>query len=115
MQGEVGVLEAGSSGRSRRQRIARAKLSISDFYILNILIHHTLRLFQTWKKRKEEKGGGRGKGVRALLTFSLWNLISIVSVVNILPKDSTCYYGHTSSELLNGHRWHYTLCTYPDD
>lgn len=60
-------------------------------------------------------GGGRGKGARALMTFSLWNLVSIVSVVNILPKDSTCHHGHTGSELLNGHRWHYTLCAHADD
>ena len=60
-------------------------------------------------------GGGRGKGARALMTFSLWNLVSIVSVVNILPKDSTCLHGHTDSELLNGHRWYYTLRVHADD
>lgn len=49
------------------------------------------------------------------MTFSLWNPISIVSVVNMLPKDSTCHHGHTGSELLNGHRWYYTLCTHADD
>lgn len=54
-------------------------------------------------------GGGRGLGARALMTFSLWNLISIVSVVYILPRDSACHHGHTSSELLNAHRCHYTL------
>lgn len=59
-------------------------------------------------------GEGRGKGTRVLMTFSLWNFISIVSVVNILPKDSTCHHGHTSSELLNGHRWYYTLCAHVD-
>lgn len=60
-------------------------------------------------------GGGRGKGARVLMTFSLWNLVSIVSVVNILPKDSTCHHGHTGSELLNAHRWYYTLCAHADD
>ena len=49
------------------------------------------------------------------MTFSLWNLISIVSVVNIMPKDSTCHHGHTGSELLNAHRWYYTLCAHADD
>lgn len=49
------------------------------------------------------------------MTFSLWNLVSIVSVVNILPKDSTCHHGHTGSELLNGRRWYYTLCAHADD
>lgn len=42
------------------------------------------------------------------MTFSLWNPISIVSVVNIMPKDSTCHHGHTSSARLNAHRWYYT-------
>lgn len=60
-------------------------------------------------------GGERGKGVRALMTFSLWNLISIVSVVNILPRNSTYHHDHTGSELLNAHRWYYTLCTHADD
>lgn len=95
--------------------MARAKISISDFHILNTLIYLTPGLFLTWPKREEEMGGGRGKGVRVLMTFSLWNLVSIVSVVNILPKDSTCHHGHTGSELLNGHRWYYTLCTHADD
>lgn len=48
------------------------------------------------------------------MTFSLWNLISIVTVVNMLPKDSTCHHGHTSSALLNGHRWYYTLSAHAD-
>lgn len=60
-------------------------------------------------------GGGRGTGVRALMTFSLWNLISIVSAVNILPRNSTCHHDHTGSELLNACRWFYTLCTHADD
>lgn len=60
-------------------------------------------------------GGGRGKGVRALMTFSLWNLISIVSAVNILPRNSTCHHDHTGSELLNARRWYYTLYTHADD
>lgn len=49
------------------------------------------------------------------MTFSLWNLISIVSVVNILPRNSTCHHDHTGSELLNAHRCYYTLCTHADD
>lgn len=49
------------------------------------------------------------------MTFSLWNLISIVSVVNILPRNSTCHHDHTGSELLNARRCCYTLCTHADD
>lgn len=49
------------------------------------------------------------------MTFSLWNLISIVSAVNILPRNSTCHHDHTGSELLNARRWYYTLCTHADD
>lgn len=95
--------------------MVRAKISISDFHILNTLIYLTLGLFQTREKGEEGMGGGRGKGARVLMTFSLWNLVSIVSVVNILPEDSTCHHGHTGSELLNGHRWYYTLCANADD
>lgn len=109
--------KAGGLGRSRgrRGRMVRAKISISDFHILNTLIYLTLGLFQTREKGEEGMGGGRGKGARVLMTFSLWNLVSIVSVVNILPEDSTCHHGHTGSELLNGHRWYYTLCANADD
>ena len=32
-----------------------------------------------------------------------------------MPKDSTCHHGHTGSELLNAHRWYYTLCAHADD
>lgn len=107
--GREGEWEAGSSGRGRgrRGRMVRAKISISDFHILNTLIYLTQGLFKTQEKGEEGMGGGRGKGARVLMTFSLWNLFSIVSVVNILPKDSTCHHGHKVSELLNGHRWHY--------
>lgn len=49
------------------------------------------------------------------MTFSLWNLISIVSAVKILPRNSTCHHDHTGSELLNARRWFYTLCTHADD
>lgn len=93
--------------------MVRANISISDFHILKRVIY--LRpgaLLKVGRARAEEgTGGGRGKAARALMTFSLWNLISIVSAVNILPRDSTCHHGHTgSAALLNAHRWHYTLC-----
>ncbi len=88
--------------------MVRAKISISDFHILNTLIYLTPGLFKTREKGEEGMGGGRGKGARVLMTFSLWNLVSIVSAVSILPKDSTCHHGHTVSELLNSHRWYYT-------
>lgn len=115
--GRRGVRMAGGLGRSRgrRGRMVRAKISISDFHILNTLIYVSLGLFKTREKGEEGMGGARGKWLRVLMTFSLWNLVSIVSVVNILPKDSTCHHGHTGSELLNGHRWYYTLCADADD
>ena len=53
MQGEGGVKEAGGLGRSRGRRrrrgeggrMVRAKISISDFHILNTLIYLTPGLF----------------------------------------------------------------------
>lgn len=67
------------------------------------------------RKRGWDGSREREKGVRVLMTFSLWNPVSIVSVVNTLPKKSTCHYGHTISELLNTYRWHYTLRAHRDD
>lgn len=66
-----------------------AKISISDFHILKALIYLALGLVQTGERREEGvggRGGGGGQRVRALMTFSLWNPISIVSAVNMLPK-----------------------------
>lgn len=62
-------------------------------------------------------GGGRElrKRMRVLMTFSLWNPVSIVFVVNTLPEKSRCRYGHTSLELLNTRRWHYTLQAHGDN
>lgn len=80
-----------------------------------INLSHPGALLKSGERGEEGLGGGRGKGARVLMTFSLWNLVSIVFVVNILPKDSTCHHGHTSSKLLNIHRWHYILHTHADN
>lgn len=66
-----------------------------------------------WVKRKKgELGEEKSKGT---MTFSLWNLLSFVSVVNTLPKDSKCHHDHSCSKLLSGYRWHYILCLQVDN
>lgn len=64
--GRRGVREVGGLGRSRgrRGRMVRAKISISDFHILNTLIYLTLGLFKVGREERkrwealEEKGRG---------------------------------------------------------